>query len=342
MRSRSVYTLVLAAGWLFVGASTAFAAAPQDRTWGEEIWPHALLSIYCVLIVAGSLAGGWLPSVIDLNHNRMQVVISFVGGLMLGIGVLHLLPHAVSELHGIDVAAGWMMVGMLVMFFLIRSFHVHHHGPLELPDVAGTVVEDSYRYKLQDAGATHAGHAGPCAHDHAHAGPAASGRGASRVSWLGIALGLSLHTLIDGVALGAAIRSDQGNGGGFALLGVGTFLAVLLHKPLDAVSITSLMAAGGWPASKRNAVNFGFALMCPLGAAVFVLGVDKFPGVQHEIVGAALAFAAGVFVCISLGDLLPEMEFHAHSRLRLSAALLLGIAAAWAIGFLEPIHVHPH
>lgn len=339
MRSRCFFLLVLAAGLLCAGTSSAFAAGPQDRTLGEAIWPHALLAIYCVLIVAGSLAGGWLPSVIELTHNRMQVVISFVGGLMLGIGVIHLLPHAVSELHAVDVAVRWMMLGMLVMFFLIRSFHVHHHGPLELPDAAGTVVEDSYRYELQQANASHAGHAGPCARDHEHSHAHTH---ANRMSWVGIAAGLSLHTLIDGAALGAAIRADAGNGSGYALLGVGTFLAVVLHKPLDAVSITSLMAAGGWPPSKRNLVNFLFALMCPLGAAVFILGVDRFPGYQHDAVGAALAFAAGVFLCISLGDLLPEMEFHSHNRGRLTLALLLGIAVAWAIGFLEPAHVHSH
>ncbi len=48
----------------------------------------------------------------------------------------------------------------------------------------------------------------------------------------------------------------------------------------------------------------------------------------------------GVFLCISLSDLLPEMEFHSHNRIRLSVALILGIATAWGIGFLEPKHAH--
>ena len=57
---------------------------------------------------------------------------------------------------------------------------------------------------------------------------------------------------------------------------------------------------------------------------------------MHAIVGCALAFSAGVFICISLSDLLPELEFHAHDRFKLSLALLLGVAAAWGIGYLEP------
>ena len=56
--------------------------------------------------------------------------------------------------------------------------------------------------------------------------------------------------------------------------------------------------------------------------------------------GCALAFAAGTFLCISLGDLLPEVEMHSHNRLRLSALLLLGIAIAYGIRYLEPEGAH--
>ena len=64
---------------------------------------------YCVLIVLGSLIGGHLPSLITLDHNRMQTIISFVGGLMLGIGVFHMLPHALHEVGDPDFVALWMM-----------------------------------------------------------------------------------------------------------------------------------------------------------------------------------------------------------------------------------------
>ena len=43
---------------------------------------------------------------------------------------------------------------------------------------------------------------------------------------------------------------------------------------------------------------------------MFLLGITQLGDWQHYIVGATLAFSAGVFICISLSDLLPEMEFH--------------------------------
>lgn len=290
---------------------------------GSNTWAYTLLGVYCTTIVFSSLLGGWLPSLIRLTHTRMETLISFVGGLMLGIGVFHLLPHAIAEMGSIDRAVWWMMAGILTLFFLLRTFHFHQHGTVEL--------DEEKKHE----------HDHDCDHHHAHA-PVHSHTHSHKLSWVGIALGLALHTLIDGLALGASIIAEQHHEVFLSLFGLGTFLAITLHKPLDAVSITSLMAAGGWSAGWRNAVNIGFSLMCPLGALLFFLGVQQFSENQHVIIGCALAFSAGVFICISLGDLLPEMEFHSHNRFRLSFVLLLGIALAYGIGFIEPGHVHDH
>jgi len=53
-----------------------------------------LLASYCALILLASLLGGWLPLMVRLTHTRLQVATSFVAGLMLGVGLLHLVPHA--------------------------------------------------------------------------------------------------------------------------------------------------------------------------------------------------------------------------------------------------------
>jgi zinc and cadmium transporter len=43
------------------------------------------------------------------------------------------------------------------------------------------------------------------------------------------------------------------------------------------------------------------------------------------VTAVALAFSAGTFLCIALSDLLPELQFHSHDRLKLSVALLAGV-----------------
>ena len=100
------------------------------------------------------------------------------------------------------------------------------------------------------------------------------------------------------------------------------------------------MSAGGWPSSSRTIANVLFALMCPLGALLFFFGVDYLGDNREYAVGAALAFSAGAFICIALSDLLPEVQFHSHDRMKLTVAFLLGIVLAWAIGGIEPEGAH--
>ena len=88
---------------------------------------YALAVIYGLFILLASLAGGWIPLVLRLTHTRMQVALSFVAGVMLGVGLLHLLPHGFMALRHIDRTAGWVLVGFMLMFFLERLFHFHHH-----------------------------------------------------------------------------------------------------------------------------------------------------------------------------------------------------------------------
>jgi zinc and cadmium transporter len=53
--------------------------------------------------------------------------------------------------------------------------------------------------------------------------------------------------------------------------------------------------------------------------------------------------AAGVFICIALADILPEVSFHTHDRAKLSVALIVGVLLAISIGFLEGEgHGHNH
>ena len=53
------------------------------------------------------------------------------------------------------------------------------------------------------------------------------------------------------------------------------------------------------------------------------------------MLGYALGFCAGTFLCIASSDLLPELQFHSHDRFKLSAALLAGLAVAVIIGLFE-------
>ena len=118
---------------------------------------------------------------------------------------------------------------------------------------------------------------------------------------------------------------------------LGVFLAILLHKPLDSLSIETVMANAGWSSAQRWSAAILFAMLCPLAAIAFHLGMTPYLESSLWLPGI-LAFAGGAFICIALSDLLPEVQFHSHDRVRLTLLFLMGIALALAIGWFEPAH----
>ena len=283
------------------------------------MWPILLIAIYSVFIVGASLAGGWVPSMMRLTQRGMQVLMCLVAGLMLGVAVLHLIPHSLHETGNIDTTALWTMAGLLVMWALVRLFHFHQH----------VAVDEKGQIEAVDCDHDHVH-----GHDHEH-----DHEPVNKYNWVGVAFGLGLHTLIDGVALGASVIAEAEHGHDFPIYAIGVFIAIALHKPMDALAVTALMHASGWSWKAQTVVNLAFAVMCPVGAFVVAFG-SGFLSEQHVLIGCALGFSAGVFLWISLGDLLPDVHFHSDDRAKFAAALLAGVVVAWGIGFLEPEHAH--
>lgn len=276
--------------------------------------PVIPLTYYCVAILAASIVGGWIPRWFRLTHRGMQLAVSMVAGVMLGVGLLDMLPHALEAAgpQRTETVVLWTLGGFLTMFFIERFFCFHHHDVETEPD--GTLHE-------------HDTHSGCDAHDH-HG---------HDLTWSGAALGLTMHSLLAGVALAASVAHRHET---LPLAGFATFLVILLHKPFDSMTIAMLMERGGWSPRSQAAVNGLFALTIPAGAVTFHLGMAS-DQPSSVVVAYALAFSAGTFLCISLSDLLPELQFHDHDRIKLSGALLIGLTLALVVGKAEHL-VHSH
>ncbi len=331
----------------------------------------AILACYCLIILLLSNLGGQLPSLVRMTHLRTQLLISFVGGLMLGIAFLHLFPSAVATLGSASNAGAACLAGVVAMFVLLRLFHAPHtHGfaeaiPVKLAgenevvqpccgevDLGKVNIElSSEDQDVSESAVTtpngplqtgkipaeHLAHHDHCEHSlHQESVDKSKDRW---MGWLGILFGLWVHTFIDGVALAAGTVADSQHPG-VLLAGMGTFLAIALHKPLDAFTITSTMRASGWPVLHQAVANIVFSLACPAGALLFYFGVSQ--GTEDStLLGWGLAISAGFFICIALADLLPEVSFHHHDRGKLSLAFFLGIALAVLIENM-PGHSHVH
>lgn len=276
-----------------------------------------LLLAYSTAIFAVSLLGGKLSAIVAMTHRRTQLVMSFVAGFLLGVAMFHLLLHSLEDIPGPyagELAVGCAVLGIIMIIVLLRIFRFHHHE------------FDREAMEARD----------PLDHPGHHGAMDVNPR-----SVFCVATGLGLHTVTEGIALGASIRTGLMHDGGVMLAGLGVFLAIMLHKPLDAYSIIGLMRVSGYGKRACTLANVGFALLCPVITILTFLGVDLLSQLDElRVVGYVMAFAAGVFLCISLGDLLPEIQFHTHDRGIYTIVFLVGIGLAYALFYFESDTMH--
>jgi zinc and cadmium transporter len=285
------------------------------------------LSAFCTAVVIVSVLGGILPLAVMLNHTRLQVYLSFSAGAMLGAAFFHMLPEAVRV--GSPQTLYWAAFGLLALFFLERFFSFHHH---EAHDAAHSGPRARSQSATKPPDFPLAGGRGH--HDHHVPAPA---HPAGALRWVPAAVGLAVHSLVGGIALASAVAADFDVGRGAFGAGLGVFVATLVHKPADALTITALMLESGTGRRHAYLVNLAFALMIPVGVVLFWAGTRSvLPIPTGTWTAAALAFSAGTFLCIALSDLLPELQFHSHDRVPMSIALLAGFALMAGTALAEP------
>lgn len=274
------------------------------------------IALYCLSIAVVSLVGGLFPLARRISHVKLQVYLSLSAGAMLGAAFFHMLPES-AELAGRQFGL-WTALGVIGLYVIERFVSPHSH---DTPD-QDSHESEAHHHEHDEHGCSHA-------HEPMPAAPTVAG-------WSAVA-GLTIHTLLGGIALGSAVLADGAPKG----LGLAVFLATILHKPADAFTISTLLVKGRVNKKVALAVQIFFATLIPLGVLVFYFGRHAIAGhLDSAFTGCVLAFSSGTFLCIALSDLLPEVQFHSHDRTKLFAAVLAGAALMWATALFEPEHAH--
>lgn len=131
-------------------------------------------------------------------------------------------------------------------------------------------------------------------------------------------LGISLHSLLDGIALGAGLILPQ--------LGAVVLLAVIIHKMPDSISISSILLSAGWNRRRVAFLNFIFSLTTPLGA---ILAYLFFRSLSPENVAIAVGISAGTFLAIATADILPQVHRIEQRNPMTLVFLLCGLTTSW-------------
>jgi zinc and cadmium transporter len=241
------------------------------------------------LIVAFTALGGLLSalaaSVMLLlgparRSSLLPHLVSFATGALLGAAFLGLIPHAL-EAGGSGSAhrVGLALLAGILSFFVLEKFVLWRHC-----------------------------HDDPCeAHSPDHeARDAAS-------AWL-ILAGDSLHNLIDGVLIAAAMLTDT-------RLGVVTALAVVAHEIPQEVGDLAILLHGGFSRARALLLNLLSSLMSVVGGvlAYFALGEAM------HLLPYALALAAASFIYVAVADLIPGLHRRVDFKTGVEQLLLIGL-----------------
>lgn len=127
-------------------------------------------------------------------------------------------------------------------------------------------------------------------------------------------LGITLHSLIDGFALGAGLTLPS--------LTTAVTAAIVLHKLPASLSLTGILLHCEYPRGRIATMIALFALATPIGAVLsFWLLSDLAGGALHY----AIAFSAGTFLAIATADLLPQVHSAPRGRFLNLFALFAGL-----------------
>jgi zinc transporter, ZIP family len=239
------------------------------------------MQLTAVLLSAGAFVSALAGGLIAVRAARSIGLIIAVGaGIRIGAAYFDLIPESVEHLGGsLDAAMLFTALGFLAFYAIekLTALHVGHETASELDH-------------------------GDAAHRH--------------VGFVG-AVGMSLHSFLDGVALAAGLAV----GGS---LGLVIAVVVVVHRFSDGIGIVSLLLASRMPRSDIYRW-VGLVALAPVVGVVVGLLV----AVPDSVLGGMLAIFAGFFLYIGAAELLPEAHRSDRSRW-VVAGTLVGVAAIYA------------
>lgn len=132
--------------------------------------------------------------------------------------------------------------------------------------------------------------------------------------------GLSFHSLVEGLAMGTALKME---------IGIFVIAALIIHKFPVALILSSLFVKAGI-FKKRTIlfIIFLFALITPLGTGIsYVL----FGIVDPHLLELAIAASGGTFLYLALFDFLPAIRKQNHFDWISTASICVGFSAMYFI-----------
>ncbi len=218
-----------------------------------------------------------------------------------------------SGLHALIALSAGMLMAIAILDFIPESLEHESSSPIFI--LIGVSV--IYFFQQYVAG-------------HFHFGEETHAPDHKKSTAVGAMAGMLIHTFFDGLSIVASFTVDM-------RLGITVFIAVLLHKIPDGLTISSIIFIH----SKNKTTAMGAAFLLGISTltgalAAFMLSDFYLPG--EQTVAVAIAFSAGVFLYVAATDLLPVVNASGDRRAALFffIGILLYLVLQWGTSWLAP------
>ncbi len=220
--------------------------------------------LYSLIAGVSTLLGAILLVFFKSPGNKtLAVLLGFAGGVMLAISFFDLLPEALEFGSALTALIGFLL-GAGIMFALDRFIphaHLSTDQAIDTENVPGGLKPNNHIL---------------------------------RIGYL-VFLGMALHNIPEGIAIGAGYESSPE-------LGLYIAIAIGLHNVPEGIVVAGLLKAGGLPVFKVLLLTLIAGLMAPVGAGIGLI----FFNISPVFVAGGMAFAAGAMVYIVNDELIPQ------------------------------------
>ena len=255
-----------------------------------------LLIVTAIAGVAGTGLGGLIGALLQKDSNKtVSLLLSFAGGIMLGVVCFDLIVEAIDTNAGLMVVIGSVALGVAIIYGL--NYLIDRHTNPEVPHIDKDhpkTADDLNELIHSDHFEVH----------HSRKG----NRFSLFVAGMVMACAIALHNVPEGMTIGASYASNGGAMGSAAIV-----LAVLigLHNIPEGMAVSVPLISGGMTRWKAVLITAMSGIPTMVGALLgFWLG-------EIGPVGLAisLGFASGAMLYVVFGEILPQAILMYHSKL---------------------------
>lgn len=271
-----------------------------------------ILVLSLIAGVVGTGVGGVLGVLLKSKGNKvMSRILSFAGGVMVGIVVFEMLPEsfeasetALNSRYGVFVTLASVICGIVIVFGLnmlldkIENIKETHRSPEELHHETAVlqITQKKEDNKSDTKSLLKAG--------------------------IIMLLAITLHNLPEGMAIGAA---------GTVELKMGILIAILIavHNIPEGMTISAPLASGGVKAWKTILLTMSAGAATVIGA---VIGL-AIGGISQLAISICMGLAGGAMLYVTFCEIIPQAILMDERRIP-AASMLVGILCAMIFVYL--------